>query len=627
MQFPTTLSYHIEGIASTTPREVTVYGGLTTFVGPNGSGKTQILRNLKPPLTGLVSGRRVRFLSAGRLAYLETFRSNYEGYYPTPRYDEATFGGKNFGQRRHDIETALGDFHTLAVRPDLQIKVAERLRRLFKRDVFLEWDAGNLKVSFARLDSGGVTYSSAREASGLLQLVVLLAALYDNEVGALLLDEPEVSLHPQLQSFLLREIHKVAGDPESIDKKLVLMATHSTQMIDIRRPEDLSNVVFCYDLQHQPKQISPDASELQNRKLRTLLARLGQEHKLTFFSAKPVLLEGPSDAIVCAGLDRRLGLYLEAAGAQPLPVIGKGQIPTVVKLMRLIGKSPIVLADADALADNLDLVGAYASEASVNQAANMRGYPNVSAFARTVYSDFCRLVESNWDDIAPKASRHQYWANRDTTMDETLPKRRAALATLMMLTDDERAQLPHSNSWTPMHMRLTALLDFLETAGCFVLRKGTIESYYQFVDPLISEGKPNAAIDEVENLSNEHSDFIELHYADPLRALRFASSTPRIDEAEALRELLLAVAAPALGSLSPETNEDTLNLLARRLVGEKASLLRLSLDPAHGGVPALEINLNSTVLDIKGFPIQLQKGCNPVTEIDKQLGTSNGYSR
>lgn len=117
----------------------------------------------------------------------------------------------------------------------------------------MEWDAGNLKANFARLDTEGNAYSSAREASGLLQLVVLLAELYDDEVGALLIDEPEVSLHPQLQAFLLREIHRVAGNPDEPGKKLILMATRSTEMIEVRQPEDLASIVFCYEYGNQPK--------------------------------------------------------------------------------------------------------------------------------------------------------------------------------------------------------------------------------------------------------------------------------------------------------------------------------------------------------------------------------------
>jgi predicted ATP-dependent endonuclease of OLD family len=129
-------------------------------------------------------------------------------------------GGKYYSHYRHQAETAYGDFHTLSLKPELQIKVSARLQALFKRDMYIDWDAGNLKVKFKRLDWAGQSYSFAREASGLLNIVVILAALYDDEVGILLLDEPEISLHPQYQSFLLREIQSVAGDPTDLRRKL-----------------------------------------------------------------------------------------------------------------------------------------------------------------------------------------------------------------------------------------------------------------------------------------------------------------------------------------------------------------------------------------------------------------------
>jgi len=111
-----------------------------------------------------------------------------------PNYDGAVLGGTDIRQGRFNLESSQADFHTLSVRPDIQIKVAERLRRLFRREISLEWDAGNLKVMFQRTSRPDTVYSSAREASGLLHLVANLSALYDNDVGALFLDEPEISL-------------------------------------------------------------------------------------------------------------------------------------------------------------------------------------------------------------------------------------------------------------------------------------------------------------------------------------------------------------------------------------------------------------------------------------------------
>ena len=164
------------------------------------------------------------------------------------------------GKQRHQIETISGDFHTLYKRPDILIKVQERLRKLFKRDIKIEWDSGFLKVFFLRVGASNTYYSSAREASGLLHLVGILSALYDDEVGVLLIDEPEVSLHPQLQAFLLKEITRVAGIPgEDGYKKIIVMTTHSTEMIKISKTDDLLSFIFCNDLKEAPIQIPKDA--------------------------------------------------------------------------------------------------------------------------------------------------------------------------------------------------------------------------------------------------------------------------------------------------------------------------------------------------------------------------------
>lgn len=224
---------------------------------------------------------------------MEQYRSNYDQYDRSSNVDQATHGGKDASTHRHNIETINGDLHTLAVRPDILIKVKERLQKLFKRNINVDWDSGNLKVSFSRLGQGNTYYSSGREASGLLHLVGILAALYDDEVGVLLIDEPEVSLHPQLQAFLLKEISRGAGVPDENNyQKLIIMATHSTEMIKISRAEDLLSFIFCNDLKEDPIQIPEDAGELKNNKVKALVARLGQEHKLALFSKTPLFSRG-----------------------------------------------------------------------------------------------------------------------------------------------------------------------------------------------------------------------------------------------------------------------------------------------------------------------------------------------
>ena len=561
----------------------------------------------------------VKFLSAGRIGTFEMFRSDYDGQRGgNPNYEQATLGGKKDINRRFNIETIVGGFQTLSVRGDILIKVRERLRKLFRRDIHIDWEQGRLKVNFSRIDNGTKAYSSAREASGLIHLVAILSTLYDNEVGAVLLDEPEVSLHPQLQAFLLREINKVAGDPFTQEKKLVLIATHSPEMIELQSSSDLTSFVFCYDINSQPVQISPNAGELQNKKIKELIARIGKEHKLALFCKRPLLVEGPTDSIICSGINRKLDLYLEAAGSQILPVIGKDQMPIVTKLMLLIGKEPSIMADADALTDGLDFIYTFTNTKQADFIASKLGYADANNFAKSVYSDFCQIVATDWASIQAHAELHPYWINGDKNELDKV-KRRAAFSTLMTMSKKDLSGINNNSQWQLIKSRLNAFLNLLEKVGCFILRRGTIESYYNFANPLTSEEKPIAAITETEGFSEKDSNYVRDKYDDIIRCLEFVSRCETINESELIRELVLALAATSFASLQEKISDEDLQLLAYRLLGERANLFKLQVTFTNGNVSGLSINLESPIINIKGFPINIKIGENPIIAVNNSI--------
>lgn len=623
MEFPLEITSSMRASDSSHNISIQIRDGITVFLGPNGSGKTQLMRSIKHsfeklmvqpgPNEALPLNKKVRFVSAGRIGMLEQYRADWDGNRSADlRYDQARYGSKSDASRRHKYETLQGDILTLSQRSDILVKIRERLRKLFQRDLLLEWSAGNLKLSFIRLDSSNSIYSSGREASGLLHLVGLLTALYDDEVGVLIIDEPEVSMHPQLQAFLSQVMTEVAGFPNANNnKKIILIATHSTEFIKLDVPSDISNIVFCSEFRNPPVQISPDVGELQSRKIRELVSRMGQEHKLSLFSDFPVLVEGPSDSVICGALASKLQIHLEAGGSQILPVIGKGEFPVVIKLFSLMGKSPLVLADCDGFADGVELVNSFLNSQNGNKIANARGFNSGIEFSRSVYSDFCDLVDNSWDEISQTAKQTNYYTNGEHCQEQQR-RRRAALVSILSQPAEQLTALP--DQWSGMRARLDALFSALEELGCFILRRGTIEDYYLNTDIKNFSTKPDAAVSEALSIQDELESKLETEFNDPIRCLRAASFSSKINEGEALLDLLLSCIAPLQARLKSDIDSIDANRLARTIIGEAAQLFDFSWDGN-----SIKADLKSRILDVKGFPVTVRAEDNAVEVCSRAL--------
>ena len=532
MKYPKTLNVKVENIFGDQDVQITLYSGLTIFVGTNASGKTQTLKKIRDIMRNEVGSNKVRYLSSNRIGNMERYRSKIDQY--TYTTDDYTFGDQATKRARLQIETACGDFFAMDERKDVFIKVSERLSVLFNRNIFIRWDAGQMKVFFGKTDSEQ-EYSVAAEASGLVNVISILAALFDESVEVLLIDEPEVSLHPQLQSYLLREMKNVVKKYN----KTIIISTHSAEMIELNKASDLCNYIF-FRKNTLPKQISPDASELNSVKLKEFLLRMSLIYNEGFFAKKVLLIEGSSDMILCRYLCNRLDLNLDVAGSQIIPVEGKGQFPIITKLFRLIGKEVCVLTDLDGFTDDNSIINLFSELPEGTKIANDHGNENLQSMIREIKTKIDEVIRSTKDNMISIYSQHPYWINRDLEAEEDKIIRRALVAQLFTVDEDELLTWPDSQEWTSLKKRITVLLDILEELGCFILRKGAIESYYTFSPNTTFNGKPSAAAHEVSCWEEKSTEQIYEHFSDITRSLQFAALEKNVDESFAVKKELLS---------------------------------------------------------------------------------------
>ncbi|MBO9101023.1 MULTISPECIES: ATP-dependent nuclease [unclassified Rhizobium] len=314
---------------------VTIRSGITTLVGPNGSGKTRALRSIQKALRSRgAEAAHVRFLPTGRTGPVERYRAATDSPGVGSSAGEAFYGHVSYRPNWHQIESVVGDVMNLEQRADLRIKVEMRLQQLFERGIDFQWNQNGLAMSFTAM-SDSARYQSGLEASGITQLVSLLAAIYDDTIGTLIIDEPEISLHPQLQAFILEEMETIAGDWVDSGKKRIVISTHSPSFLLLSSLADLSGIVF-FGGNADCRQIHPADGLLQSSKLKEFVARISLSHRQALFAERILLVEGPSDEIVAARTARRLGLKIEARNTQILPALGKGEFREARKLFTAI---------------------------------------------------------------------------------------------------------------------------------------------------------------------------------------------------------------------------------------------------------------------------------------------------
>ena len=236
--------------------------------------------------------------------------------------------------------------------------------------------------------------------------------------------------------------------------------------------------------------------------------------------------------------------------------------------------------------------------------------------AGAIFGDFCKLVDNRWNEVMGSAESHPYWVNRNADEEEQV-RRRSVFCTLFTTDDNDLNKLATDGAWVAIKARLTPLLDLLEHCGLFILRRGSIESYYLSSDQLTSIGKPSAAVSEIECFSQLAQKDVETAYCDVARCIRNASDAEVICEADALRDLLLSVVAPAHARFKSGDHSPNFNVLARSILGERSKIFGLTVEDDR-----LVVSIESKILNVSGFPVALGRDDDVLKSINVALATN-----
>jgi predicted ATP-dependent endonuclease of OLD family len=344
--------------------------GLTIIVGPNNGGKSTILRAIRQ----LASGEEVFVLGAddrrneptrlqltgsadddfeivvegrgasARLAKSGSWKSGLDTdlhYVPSRRpwtdkfhTPPSQFNAKklhetglyhNSKQQEFYIDNQFGgSIAQIEINPEAKRGYTALLSRL--EPTITDWTIDNREMDFISFTSvSGTAHRCGLVGEGVANIFRLAFALYDFKAGeVLLLDEPELSLHPQAQKRLYEELRQRAAIGQ------IVVSTHSPYFVSWK---DIQSGAKIYRANLVPndgtslttpqpqtiRQIAKVADEKKNRKLYDVVA------KEIFFSLGCLFVEGQEDAhIISAYVDEKsiAGIEIFGYGSGGASLIG-----------------------------------------------------------------------------------------------------------------------------------------------------------------------------------------------------------------------------------------------------------------------------------------------------------------
>ncbi len=502
------LSLHLPSPWENQSFKINQIGPINFLVGPNGSGKSRFAGVLLDQMKSIPGGARL--LGTDRLKEMADPVA-------TQSFVGDPFAGGFAKNWFHHLKTAgeegsgIDTIVLLEERMDLRIQVEATLSHLFDREIILEWDSGNLVGKIRRRGSSESYRLDREECHGIKELLVLLTHLYDDKHQYLIIDEPELNLHPQYQAFFMQEVRKLAGDPSTDSKKkIIFLITHSPFILDFRSEEDLKSVIS-FSLDYSvPKQIANLELDTPQQPF-SLTQRLNAHHKQLFFSDNPIFVEGILDARLVEAIQEARGVSVAGVGSCIIDAGGAEEVNQYFKLCKGLGKNAHFLYDLDSLF-------------SGNLRACIRDDESIQSFLASagLGSDFGRycgeldrkltyLIDQILQigvslpiELTQLGEFLKGLGNRQQWKKEQWARARTAVMTAISLYEKDISSVSKQDV-ADIKGRLTQIVTALKEKNIHLLPGGTIERYlpcYGGDDYKLAEhAKRQAVEDEIQELS------------------------------------------------------------------------------------------------------------------------------
>lgn len=309
-------------------------------------------------------------------------------------------------------------------------------------------------IQFKRLTSP----SSPKLSSGEKEIFSMLAIIFTRKIGSgiILIDEPEIHLHPRWQKKLLSLLDEVVLE----SKVQIILVTHSPHFI---RSENISNLIRIYKNQGVSQVILPNNAQIMNKsKKDTFLFITSSNNEKVFFADKVVLVEGPVDRIIFETIFSSIKDENEEI-IEVIEVYGKSNFTRFSAFLDIWKIKHSVIADLDYLKEigSAEVKSFFAlDKKKIKESLKDGNSTDISKLVETLISFTKKENATQVKDIELQQLKElvDYIAMRNSSLKSDLD-------------DSEKAQLTNY------------IADEINK-GVYLLKEGTIENYFKYKSKL-----------------------------------------------------------------------------------------------------------------------------------------------